>query len=811
MTNYNNIPQELKDLNQWVCWKTEYNDNKPTKVPVCPIRGFRVDITNSANLVDFETANKFAHNYSGIGFCLIESDPYTFIDLDHTEDKELHARHVGIYNAFNSYSELSPSGNGLHIIVKGAVPTGRKRNKVEIYSTKRFMTMTGDVINDKPIAERQELVHQLWSELKPESSTGIVWNGSDTEPFTDEEIVDMIISASNGEKATKLASGEWEDDYNSRSEADQALMNIIAFYTDNKAQAIRIFRNTQLGKRDKCNRDDYMNWTVNLAFDRKVPTLDFHALDKQFKELDEQTKEAFVTEETVNIDNFIDNFKSKLQEDAKAIAQGAMEPLPIESGTIERSPNPERERQEQHQIIFEDDSNYSWPPGFTGELAKYIFQNATMPVKELSVFSAISVIMGLVARSYNYSSAGLNQYMLMVAKTGRGKDMVTEAIDRIYSILDRDVVGTKELKAIGKFASSQALTKCLAKSPSLIFVVGEYGMELQKMTSPMAKEHQIGILQTLLAIYSKSHKDGYFDGISYSDKDKNVQAVQAPCLSIVGETQPAALYRAMGEMQVHTGLIPRFLIMHYNGLRVKRNKNAWKNEMPTQVYEHLKTLATGSVYLNKANTCIDVEEDKLADSLLDDFENYCTDVINSERYGDTMSEIWNRAHLKVLKLAALLAVADNPYKPVIQYQHARWAIDIVSKETHRLSQKFMHGEVGDPTNEVNQRRVMMRTMRSWLMNPTCKYNQPEFLVDKKILPHRYIVALCSQSPAFSTAAYGATRAIKNCLQEMLESGDVAYLTTEDKKVLGIDSRSKMYKIVNIDFYKEVMECVVRST
>lgn len=811
MTDYNNIPIELQQHEQWVCWSAEIVDGKPTKVPKCPFRECNIDITNPANLCSFQTAVGNAHKFSGIGFVLLETDPFCFIDLDATDDLDLHNRHVGILEAFDSYTEFSPSGQGLHIIVKGTTPTGRKKFKTEIYSKSRFMTMTGNIYYNKPIAERQELVNQLWSELKPKSENASVWDGEDTEVFSDDEIIDMIISASNGDKATKLASGQWEDEYASRSEADQALMNIIAFYTDHKKQAIRIFRNTELGKRDKCNRDDYMKWTVDLAFDRKVPTIDFQVLNKRFEELDQQTKDIFKpTEEVVNVTNFYNKCVEYFKEQARLIAQGAMGPLKIEPGVIERNPNSDSDRLKQHETIFHDDTNYEWPPGFVGELAKYIFQNATMPVKELAVFSAITVVMGLVARSYNYSSAGLNQYMLMVAKTGRGKDMVTEAVDRIYNKLDKDVLGIREMKALGKFASAQALTKCLSKSPSLLFVVGEYGMELRKMTSAYAKEHQIGILQMLLAIYSKSHKNGIFDGITYSDKDKNVQAISAPCLSVVGETAPNALYQAMGESQVQSGLIPRFLIMHYTGQRVKRNKKAWTQEMPTHLYEHLKTLATGSLHLNNANACIDVEEDEIADSLLDDFEDYCTDVINKEKYGDSMSEIWNRAHLKVLKMAALLAVADNPYKPIIGYHHARWAIDIISKETHRLSRKFMAGETGDPTNELNQRRVLIRALRSWLMNPACKYNQPEFLVDKKIIPHRYVVALCSQSPAFSNASYGATRAIKNVLQEMIDGGDIAYLTVDDKKALGVDMRSKLYKIINIDFYKEIMHSVVKA-
>ena len=83
----------------------------------------------------------------GIGFVLSDADPYTFIDLDDCEgDADAIAVRDKIMAGFDSYTERSPSGRGFHIIVRGGVSAGRRRGKVEVYSTQRFMTMTGDVV-----------------------------------------------------------------------------------------------------------------------------------------------------------------------------------------------------------------------------------------------------------------------------------------------------------------------------------------------------------------------------------------------------------------------------------------------------------------------------------------------------------------------------------------------------------------------------------------------------------------------------------------------------------------------------------------
>ena len=79
----------------------------------------------------------------GIGFVLTDYDPFTFIDLDDTKATPKQCGTSKIFNEFESYAERSPSGNGLHIIVKGKLQSGRRRSFVEIYSSARYMTMTG--------------------------------------------------------------------------------------------------------------------------------------------------------------------------------------------------------------------------------------------------------------------------------------------------------------------------------------------------------------------------------------------------------------------------------------------------------------------------------------------------------------------------------------------------------------------------------------------------------------------------------------------------------------------------------------------
>jgi putative DNA primase/helicase len=75
------------------------------------------------------------------------ADPYTGIDLDNCVDGdgEIAGWALEIVRYFDSYTELSATGTGLHIIVRGEKPN-RRKGEVEVYSSKRFFTVTRHVV-----------------------------------------------------------------------------------------------------------------------------------------------------------------------------------------------------------------------------------------------------------------------------------------------------------------------------------------------------------------------------------------------------------------------------------------------------------------------------------------------------------------------------------------------------------------------------------------------------------------------------------------------------------------------------------------
>jgi len=160
-----NIPEQLTERPQWVCWRLEQRDGKLTKVPYTPGTERRASSTDLMTWGTFDealAAYEFGRAipvveesrqpyYDGIGFVFSSADPFVGIDLDKCrdpEDGEITAWAQKILDRVKQgYIEASPSGAGVHIIIKGTVRDGgMRKGKVEMYSRGRFFTITGDLL-----------------------------------------------------------------------------------------------------------------------------------------------------------------------------------------------------------------------------------------------------------------------------------------------------------------------------------------------------------------------------------------------------------------------------------------------------------------------------------------------------------------------------------------------------------------------------------------------------------------------------------------------------------------------------------------
>ncbi|NLB00625.1 MAG: hypothetical protein GX837_06645 [Methanomicrobiales archaeon] len=268
------VPASMKQAKRWVTWQYEIRDGKKTKVPHTPGKG-RASSTDPATWVSFEAAVQAEQFYSGIGFVL--GDGWLGLDADHVRDPDTGAWVPGILDeirSVQSYAEVSPSGSGAHVITYGTKPGDRCRAKGEVwemYEDGRYFTVTGDHIPGTPDEVHEpapgslEAIYEKIGRSKTELAPGDrpAPRPATTPDLTDEEVVEKCRNAANAAKFNALWRGDTAG-YASGSEADLALCNILAFYTQDPAQLERLVRQSGL-YREKWDRTDYVIRTISAA------------------------------------------------------------------------------------------------------------------------------------------------------------------------------------------------------------------------------------------------------------------------------------------------------------------------------------------------------------------------------------------------------------------------------------------------------------------------------------------------------------------------------------------------------------------
>jgi putative DNA primase/helicase len=143
------VHRELRDFDHWVVWKAEPKENGDgfDKVLYNARTGRKASHSDSRTWSPFKeaVAAYVRGGWDGVGFVFSSGDPFSGIDLDNVRDPDtgvLTKWAEKVIETFGGYAEASPSGKGVHIYVKADVPS-RKLPGIEVYSMKRFFTVTG--------------------------------------------------------------------------------------------------------------------------------------------------------------------------------------------------------------------------------------------------------------------------------------------------------------------------------------------------------------------------------------------------------------------------------------------------------------------------------------------------------------------------------------------------------------------------------------------------------------------------------------------------------------------------------------------
>lgn len=827
------IPKELRDRSQWCIAGAPGMFTEKGKEPLglsVHNQLYFAKVNEPSTWLPFDVAANYAwqHNLN-IGYVLSEDDPYACIDFDvkdvtNAPDKpetwtprESYDFFFDCIRRFDSYTETSVSKKGFHTWVKGKIGRGVRAHGIEIYSQERFIICTGDVTLQQPIEYREPQLCAFAEYIRPKTFGEEIVLEEVPEVEDDWHILQTAFYANNAEKFTALWFGNWESiieelkksefvdgvvipidrpkqAYPSQSEADLALLSMLTFYSPSNIQVRRMFRASYLGRREKATKDDvYLNRTIGTIRAREKR--------ETFADVDAIAKSAEYAERMARAEiNRLQGVTDPITVQPLHVAglQVPEQHLPNTPAAVAiAAPLP-------HHVLTAGTTGIPWPPGVAGRIAQFVYQSAPRPVKEVAIVAAIGLLAGICGKGWHIPQSGLNMYITLIAQSGVGKEAMHSGISSIAKAVNMNNPIFYNFINFNDFASGPALQKGCAMNSCFVHVSGEWGKKLKLMAeAENGRNQSMTTLRTIMTnLYQKSGPAAIVGGIQYSQAENNISSVSGVAYSMIGETTPGTFYESLTPEMMEDGFLSRFLNIEYVGARPSANPNqvVVPDNALVEVLSNLATAANSVV--TATHQSIAVGRDNEAAKLMADFEDECDREINSSK-SEAYRQMWNRASLKSMRLAALLAVADHHLYPCVNALHSAWAIDVVRRDIAIMQRKMEGGDVG--TGDKTRERKMMQVLKNYLKNELPKTHHDSLPLKKQgIIARKYIQIYTWQSTSFNKFRAGAVPALNITIQSFIDNGYLVEIP-RDKAVKDYGFHGRCYRIQPLpetDFHED---------
>lgn len=742
------FPQAIKDLPQWaVCgFKNNWSNEKQPYVwddsigNMVPLRkdGDEKHKSNLHLLMDFKSVQQCIkyYNMNGhslmAGFYLMPSDPFCCVDMDIKPSWDAETiqkageRYQAITKQFHSYTEISRSGNGLHLWVYSLPQEGKRRDGVEIYSQFRFIICTGNHWNITPLdvagapgSESESYISTLLFNMRSQMNSISMLETFEMVEYTEEDFAEDRYAIKDEDlyiKAGEAANGAlfrqlWDCRFNhdevnysagerafpTQSEAEFALIDIIAFYTKYNFQVRRLFLMSKMGDRyfdDRRKFGDKVKKSYHLERMIRRRRLD--------ELVSNQEREQIMRS----------NIQKTLEQKAKAYEATMPAAAPSEFLATDGNYN------------IEVDGGLDWPPGAAGELARYMYSISLRPVKDIAILSALALLSGICGKAWNtHTRGGLNNYFILVARSGLGKDSFRASMQQVLQTVEMfggkdgtQLFGSRSFLDTAHYGSEQALMKSVIVADGsmerLSFV--HYMDEISKFFKGIATGYGKApeLEHAMLTLYNQSAFYARADGFKYSNKENNHAGGRFAAYSLAGECTPDDFYSNVSQDMLSGGFISRLTIWDCDVPRPLENKDA-NREMPELLLRGLGELITEAVKLHAGTEPRIVRMDHDSGECYDRLDVEINKLLNGTNGNVEKDEVVRQAHnrraFKILKIACLLAVADNCYNPEVTMKHFEWASMFINTSNERIIKKHKEGLIG--SDDINCDRLLLAKIK----------------------------------------------------------------------------------------------------
>lgn len=657
------IAPALINISRWIPWAWHRDRDKWTKIPV-DHRGFPHDAHDPSLWMTFPTATRLTRSGRfGLGFVFNE-DGNCGIDLDdcrNPDTGEIKPWAQRIIDLAATYTEISPSGTGVKLFLRGTLPEKFSNEyerpdgdgEAEIYSTKRFFTVTGKRLPGTPddVAERPaELmailrIFESWKLPKRENLRDV-----DTTGFEPSDDIETARAALN---ALDPSTHYWD------------WLSIGMALHSVSQSLLPDWEAWSRGCKDKyvegeCER----KWKSFGDGDIRIGTLCYLADKTGLKWRPEKPKVADAETTAERVDT------------ARKIKTPDPGPLPPKLLEV---------------------------PGLVGAVLTYNLATAFKPQPEIGLAAALALQAVLAARRIQDDrGTRTNLQLLGICGSGGGKEYGRQLNDKILT-----QAGFSELIGPEDIASDSGLLRHVELHPASLVQLDEIGKFLESMRNPKAGSWLKGIMALLLKLFSKA--SGVYHGKAYADESKTV-VIDQPCLVVYGTTVIDSFVAGLTTEAITDGYLARQLVFEASN-DDPEEQFVCQSDPPEAIIQQAATWSDvariGGNLINQHPVPIVVQRESRAQEILMDLNNRARSR-RKERTGP-QATLWTRTVEKAAQLALVFAASRGPDEMVIDEAAMQWAAGMSWYLTERM--EWLAYEYITENEYENSCRRVLRTIR----------------------------------------------------------------------------------------------------
>lgn len=421
-----------------------------------------------------------------------------------------------------------------------------------------------------------------------------------------------------------------------------------------------------------------------------------------------------------------------------------------------------------------------FPPGIAGHIAQWLAEGNHVENDAASVCSVLAFAAAMGGRTwYNASPQspngdGLNVYLCLLSASAGGKEWMWGGLRKLISI-----AGLEEESGLimgQRPASGTALGEMLDDAPCRIVPLPEVGKWLHRVLSHKANGAEIALQTEILSLYSASGPGSVHAGSAKAGK-QGTKALREPSLTILGETTPSSLYAALSDEAAASGLVSRLLFLGGQE-RGEDRYSASCRALGFNFSEFVKALGDCWTTERPERRAIRWSDEARAVDR-EEFDRWAGEKRGA---GEHVALVVSRQRQNAPRIAALLALWDNPQEPLVSADAVRWAWRAVRYGSRTILAAYESGEIQSGEADTLEETAMRFAV--------------ERMNEDRHVSRMTLQTNLKRKPGFREEFQGGSSRYSNTLKSVLaglvEDGRLALVPRDQTK---LDAPGKVYLVI----------------